>query len=219
MRVDARVSRKRVDHWEWRQSVDQEVPREAPLCRWNSTQRRPEEERCFYEVLCKLCLKQTSRTLKRLSEHKNAVRKQDTNKRIAVHSWTNQHQVHWEVAKTREVEGNYWKKCARSAAHPPTAANIQLRLWADHQSFMATATWQTIIPLTAYLLFIPHRKLSCLFIPLWQKLTRPPITYNISRTLLKFEIAEENLQNRNTLFSIKVASVFMLKNLLPKPLV
>ena len=35
----------------------------------------------------------------------------------AVHSWTKQHQVDWEAAKTIEVEGNYWRKRVSEALH------------------------------------------------------------------------------------------------------
>ena len=42
----------------------------------------------------------------------------DTTKNgIAVHSWANQHQVDWEAAKTREVEGNYWRRRVLEALH------------------------------------------------------------------------------------------------------
>ena len=76
----------------------------------------------IYEVPCKDCecvyIGETGRTLeKRLSEHKNAVKKQDTKNGIAVHSWTNQHQVDWEAAKTIEVEGNYWRRRVLEALH------------------------------------------------------------------------------------------------------
>ena len=80
--------------------------------------KQPREDKkrgVIYEVPCKDCecvyIGETSRTLeKRLSEHKNAVKKQDTKNGIEVHSWTNQHQVDWEAAKTREMEGNYWRR-------------------------------------------------------------------------------------------------------------
>ena len=76
----------------------------------------------IYEVPCQDCecvyIGETSRTLeKRLSEHKNAVKKHDTKNGIAVHSWANQHQVDWEAAKTREVEGNYWRRRVLEALH------------------------------------------------------------------------------------------------------
>ena len=35
------------------------------------------------------------------------MKKNDTKNGIAVHSWTKQHQVDWESAKTIQVEGNY----------------------------------------------------------------------------------------------------------------
>ena len=88
--------------------------------------KQPREDRkkkgVIYEVPCKDCecvyIGETSRTLeKRLSEHKNGVKKHDTKNGIAVHSWTNQHQVNWEAAKTREVEGNYWRRRVLEALH------------------------------------------------------------------------------------------------------
>ena len=60
----------------------------------------------------------TSRTIeKRLSKHKNVMKKHDTNNGIAAHAWTNQHQVDWKAAKTREMEGNYWKRRVLEALH------------------------------------------------------------------------------------------------------
>ena len=88
--------------------------------------KQPREDRkkkgVIYEVPCKDCecvyIGETSRTLeKRLSEHKNGVKKHDTKNGIAVHSWTNQHQVNWEAAKTRKVEGNYWRRRVLEALH------------------------------------------------------------------------------------------------------
>ena len=61
---------------------------------------------------------ETSRTLeKRLSEHKNVVKKHDSNNVIAAHAWTNQHKVDWKATKTREMEGNYWKRRVLEALH------------------------------------------------------------------------------------------------------
>ena len=36
---------------------------------------------------------------------------------IAAHAWTNLHQVDWKAAKTREMEGNYWKRRVLEALH------------------------------------------------------------------------------------------------------
>ena len=56
---------------------------------------------------------ETIRSLEnRLSEHKN-----DFNNGIAAHAWTNRHQVDWKAAKTREMEGNYWKGRVLEALH------------------------------------------------------------------------------------------------------
>ena len=75
-----------------------------------------------YEVPCRDCdsvyIGETSRTLeKRLSEHKNAVKKHDTNNGIAVHAWNLQHQVDWDAAKTRATEEHYWKRRVLEALH------------------------------------------------------------------------------------------------------
>ena len=75
-----------------------------------------------YEVPCGECdsvyIGETSRTLeKRLSEHKNAVKKNDTNNGIAVHAWNLQHQVNWEAAETIATEGHYWKRRVLEALH------------------------------------------------------------------------------------------------------
>ena len=61
-------------------------------------------EGVIYEVPCKDCecvyIGETGRILeKRLSVHKNAVKKTDTKNGIAVHSWTKQHQVDWGQPK------------------------------------------------------------------------------------------------------------------------
>ena len=70
-------------------------PQKFPGTR-EASQRRQEEEGVIYEVPCKDCqcvyIGETGRTMeKRLSEHKNAVMKNDTKNGIAVHSWTKQH--------------------------------------------------------------------------------------------------------------------------------
>ena len=81
--------------------------------------KQPSEDRkkkgVVYEVPCQDCdcvyIEETSRTLEKcLSEHKNAINKYDSNNGIAAHAWTNQHQVDWKAAKTREMKENYWKR-------------------------------------------------------------------------------------------------------------
>ena len=48
---------------------------------------------------------ETGRTLeKRLSEHRTAVKKQDTKNGIAFHSWAKQHQVDWDAAAVKHEE-------------------------------------------------------------------------------------------------------------------
>ena len=49
------------------------------------------------------------------SEHKNAVKKHNSNDGIAAHAGASQHQVDWEATKTRGMKGNYWKR--RVALH------------------------------------------------------------------------------------------------------
>ena len=63
-------------------------------------QPRPDSKKkgVVYEAPCKDCpsvyIGETGRTLeKQISEHKTAVKKNDPKNSIAVHSWTNQHQV------------------------------------------------------------------------------------------------------------------------------
>ena len=76
----------------------------------------------IYEVPCKDCpcvyIGETGRTLeKRLSEHKTAVKKNDTKNGIAVHAWTNQHQVNWEAASVKQEERSYWRRRVLEALH------------------------------------------------------------------------------------------------------
>ena len=44
---------------------------------------------------------------KRPSEHKGAVKRNDTKNRIAVHTCKTQHKVDWEAAIVKQVETNY----------------------------------------------------------------------------------------------------------------
>ena len=89
-----------------------------------------------YEVPCKDCpsvyIGETGRTLeKRISEHKTAVKKNDPKNGIAVHSWTNQHQVNWEAATVKQEEGSYWKRRVLEALHihqQPQTSNLDCGL-------------------------------------------------------------------------------------------
>ena len=103
------------------------------VCRSRSTLRstlvqvkQPSEDRkkkgVVYKVPCQDCdcvyIGETSKILEKcLGEHKNAVKKHDSNNGIAAHAWTNQHQVDWKAAKTREMEGNYRKRRVLEALH------------------------------------------------------------------------------------------------------
>ena len=76
--------------------------------------------------------RQVEHLRKRLSEHKNGVKKHDTKNGIAVHSWTSQHQVNWEAAKTREVEGNYWRRRLLEAVHIHREQHTSNLDWPGH---------------------------------------------------------------------------------------
>ena len=71
---------------------------------------RPEKKRrVVYEVPCRDCnsvyVGETGRSLEiRLKEYKYAVKMGDTKNGIAVHAWTNEHQVEWDAAKVRACE-------------------------------------------------------------------------------------------------------------------
>ena len=45
-----------------------------------------------------------------MTEHQAAVRRGDTNNGIAVHAWSEGHQVDWEGAKVIAVAPNLWKR-------------------------------------------------------------------------------------------------------------
>ena len=65
-----------------------------------------------------IALGETGRTLeKRLSEHKGAVKRNDTKNRIAVHAWKTQHKVDWEAATVKQVETNYTRRRTVEAVH------------------------------------------------------------------------------------------------------
>ena len=54
---------------------------------------------------------ETGRTmLKRVTEHKTAVRKYDKNNGIAVHAWREDHRIDWEAARVGAKAPQYWKK-------------------------------------------------------------------------------------------------------------
>ena len=51
---------------------------------------------------------ETGRTLEKIvSEHKRAVKRNDTKNRIVVHAWKTQHKVDREAATVKQVETNY----------------------------------------------------------------------------------------------------------------
>ena len=77
----------------------------------------PEDRRkgVIYEIPCKDCEKlyigETGRTLKkRVSEHKQAVRKFNMNNGVAAHVHNEDHQIDWEGAKVIGQQEFYWKR-------------------------------------------------------------------------------------------------------------
>ena len=62
-----------------------------------------------YEVPCRDCnsvyVGETGQSLEiRMKEHKYALKMGDTKNGFAIHAWTNEHQVDWDVAKVRVCE-------------------------------------------------------------------------------------------------------------------
>ena len=123
------------------------------VCRSRSTVRsalvqvkQPSEDRKkkgVYEVSCQDCecmyIREISRAIEKcLSEHKNAVKKHNSNNGIAAHAWTNQHQVDWKAAKTREMEENYRKRRVLEALRIHQQQHTPTRTWSGNQSFLAT---------------------------------------------------------------------------------
>ena len=79
--------------------------------------RVPEEKRTgvVYEVPCHDCdhvyIGETGRTLKkRLTEHKQAVRRFDEKNGIAVHVHQHDHRIDWNSARVVENETFYWRR-------------------------------------------------------------------------------------------------------------
>ena len=75
-----------------------------------------------YQVPCADCgcvyIGETGRTLeKRLSEHRGAVKRNDSKNGIAVHAWKTQHKVDWEAATVKQVEVNYTRRKIIEAIH------------------------------------------------------------------------------------------------------
>ena len=87
----------------------------------------PEEKKkgVVYEIPCKDCSQtyvgETGRTLKkRISEHKQAVRRLDSNNGIAVHVQLQDHRIDWEGACVIENEQRYWRRRVLEAIHIQT---------------------------------------------------------------------------------------------------
>ena len=80
---------------------------------------------------------ETGQTLKkRMTEHKLAMKRGDTNNSIAVHAWEAQHHVNWEGAQLKVSEPNTWKR--KILAHPRPGGLQQSGWWAATQSHLAT---------------------------------------------------------------------------------
>ena len=83
-----------------------------------------EEERggMVYRVPCAECdsvyIGETGRTLeKRLSEHRGAVKRNDTKNGITVHALKTQHKVDLDAATVKQVETNYTRRSTIEAIH------------------------------------------------------------------------------------------------------
>ena len=67
-----------------------------------------------YKVPCLDCdrsyIGETGRNLKRLVEHKAAMKRCDTKNGIAVHAWEQQHRVNWDEASVLAREPRYWRR-------------------------------------------------------------------------------------------------------------
>ena len=75
-----------------------------------------------YQAPCAECncayIRETGRSLeKRLSEHRGAVKRNDTKNGIAVHAWKTQHKVDWDAATVKQVETNYVRRRTIEAIH------------------------------------------------------------------------------------------------------
>ena len=73
-----------------------------------------------YEVRCNECeevyVGETGRTLKkRISEHKQAVKRRDQKNGIAVHVMNKGHNINWEGASVKTSEMGYWKRRVQEA--------------------------------------------------------------------------------------------------------
>ena len=69
----------------------------------------------IYEVQCNDCeevyVGETGRTLKkRISEHKQTVKRYDQKNGIAVHVMSKGHTINWEEASVKTLETGYWKR-------------------------------------------------------------------------------------------------------------
>ena len=81
----------------------------------------PEKKKgVVYEVPCQDCgevyVGETGRTLKkRISEHKQAVKKGDRKNGITVHVMDKGHTINWEEANVRTSETGYWRRRVQKA--------------------------------------------------------------------------------------------------------
>ena len=80
------------------------------------------KEGVMYQAPCAECdcahIGETERSLeKRLSEHRGAVKRNDTKNGIAVYAWKTQHKVDWDAATVKQVETNYVRRRTIKAIH------------------------------------------------------------------------------------------------------
>ena len=73
-----------------------------------------------YEILCWDCTQvyvgETGRTLKkRMSEHKQAMKRFDEKNRIAVHVFKHDHRIAWDEARIATLETSYWRRRIKEA--------------------------------------------------------------------------------------------------------
>ena len=80
------------------------------------------EEVVVYEIPCQECTQiyvyvgETSRTLKkRMSEHKQAMKRFDEKNGIAVHVFKHDHRIAWDEATVATSETSYWRRRVKEA--------------------------------------------------------------------------------------------------------
>ena len=96
-----------------------------------------------YEIPCQDCAQvyvgETGRTLKkRISEHKQAVKRFDDKNGIAVHHFKHNHRIAWDEATVSPLETSYWRRRVQEAINIRTKKEtMNLDCGADTQQHMA----------------------------------------------------------------------------------